>query len=148
MKDMSIKELIEMKIPSFGYELIREVLLPDLLGKDAPQLLYWAGKNLARKYPLPTLEEIASFFNDSGWGTLAVVEEKRTELHFELSSDMIANRISRKGGCHFQLEAGFLAEQIQQQKGLVTEAYEQQKKKDGKVTFLVKWDRGDYINEL
>ena len=38
----------------FGHELIRNDLLHELLGKDAPEILYWAGKKLARQYPLET----------------------------------------------------------------------------------------------
>ncbi|MFL6556844.1 MAG: DUF2507 domain-containing protein, partial [Bacillus sp. (in: firmicutes)] len=31
-------------ISIFGYELIRDILLPEILGKDTPEILYWAGK--------------------------------------------------------------------------------------------------------
>lgn len=55
----------EKMIPVFGYELIRDTLLPNVLGEEAPHILYWAGKELARKYPLETLDELADFFSAS-----------------------------------------------------------------------------------
>jgi predicted hydrocarbon binding protein len=132
-------------ISGFAYELIREVLLPDLLGKDTASVLYWAGKSLARKYPLETIEDIITFFDKAGWGTLTVASERKDELDFELTSPLIAARLSSKEECTFQLEAGFLAQQIEQQKKLVTEAYEQQKKRTKKIIFTVKWDRKDIL---
>jgi predicted hydrocarbon binding protein len=141
------KLLENIPLSGFGYELIREILLPDLLGKETTPVLYWAGKSLARKYPLETMEEIIAFFEKAGWGTLTIVSEGKNELEFELTSPLIAARFSYKEDCTFQLEAGFLAQQIEQQKKLVTEAYEQQKKRAKKVIFTVKWDRKDPIVE-
>ena len=56
-------------VTSFGYELVREELLHEILGKDTAEILYWAGKRLARNYPLSSLEEIISFFEQASWGT-------------------------------------------------------------------------------
>ena len=54
----------EMKtIPTFGYELIRDNILRSVLGKHEEEVLYWAGKELARKFPLFSIEEAASFLN-------------------------------------------------------------------------------------
>jgi predicted hydrocarbon binding protein len=139
--------LKDIDISSFGYEIIREILLPDLLGKETASILYWAGKSLARKYPLETMEEIISFFEKAGWGTLTIVSEGKDELEFELTSPLIITRLSYKEDCTFQLEAGFLAQQIEQQKKRITEAYEQPKKRAKKVVFTVKWDKKDMIVE-
>lgn len=133
----------EKQVPSFGYELLREVLLPDLLGKDTPQLLYWAGKNLARKYPLDSIELIPSFFLQAGWGNLILVKEKKDEFEFHLTGDLISNRLQKKETATFQLEAGFLAWQIQQLTGQLSESYEQQKKRALQVIFTVKSDKKD-----
>ncbi|CAM5676841.1 hypothetical protein LSPH24S_09210 [Lysinibacillus sphaericus] len=40
----------------------------------------------------------------------------------------------------FRLEAGFIAEQIQQVKGYLTECYDEKREKQQLVTFTVKWD--------
>ncbi|MFS0865558.1 YslB family protein [Fredinandcohnia sp. 179-A 10B2 NHS] len=137
----------EQTVSVFGYELIREILLPDLLGKETPQLLYWGGKNLARKFPLPTIEEIILFFQDAGWGELTVERSDKHSMEFHLSGDMISTRFKHKDICTFQLESGFIAQQIQQQRNQLTESFEQQKKRAQKVIFTVKWDRKDLTEE-
>jgi predicted hydrocarbon binding protein len=130
-------------VPAFGYELLREVLLPEILGRETASILYWAGKGLARKYPLQSIEDMITFFHQSGWGTLQLKSEKKDELEFELSSPLIADRFKVHPDCHFQLEAGFLAQQIEQQKQVITEAYEHPKKRLSIVSFTVRWDRKD-----
>ncbi len=151
MKPLSFQEQYEalkhIHISGFGYELIREVLLFDLLGKETPNILYWAGKNLARKYPLETLDDIITFFEQAGWGTLTVINERNDELEVELTGTIVTARFTLNENCSFQLEAGFLAQQIEQQKRCVAEAYEQQKKRAQKVLFTVKWDKKDEVME-
>ncbi|WP_420490608.1 YslB family protein [Neobacillus drentensis] len=127
-------------ISIFGYELIREVLLPEILGKDTPEILYWAGKRLARKYPLTDIEQIIDFFAKASWGHLELKKENKTELQFELSSPLIVSRVKSKAEHFFQLEAGFLAQQIELQKEANAETFEHPVKKSNKVVFTVKWE--------
>lgn len=61
-------------------------------------------------------------------------------MEFTLSSELIRNRLLTKTNPTFQLEAGFLAEQIQQMKKVYAESYEHSKKRDGTIVFTVKWD--------
>jgi predicted hydrocarbon binding protein len=135
-------------VPAFGYELIREAVLSDMLGKDAAEILYWAGKRLARKYPLESMEAVIEFFENAGWGNLAVKEEKRSEMELQLSSPLFARRFKENPDCTFQLEAGFLAQQLESQKELLSEAFEHPKKRGGLVLFTVKWDKKDRISPL
>ncbi|MGX1899925.1 uncharacterized protein DUF2507 [Thermolongibacillus altinsuensis] len=137
--------LKDLHVPAFGYELIRQVVFPSMFGKDTSFILYWVGKELARKYPLQTIEEIISFFEKAGWGTLTLLEEKKDEYEFELNGPLVSTRFDWGDSCTFQLEAGFLAQQIEQQKRQIAETYEQQKKKSKTVYFTVKWDRKDHI---
>ncbi|MFX3623995.1 MAG: YslB family protein [Ectobacillus sp.] len=136
-----------MPMNAFAYELIREQLLPDLIGKDLDRILYWAGKNLARKYPLETFEDTVVFFERAGWGTLTVIEQKRREMYLQLTSPLISERYRSKRDSTYQLEAGFLAQQLQQQRNVIAETYEEQKKRADKVLFIVKWDPKDIIEE-
>ncbi|XJZ26413.1 YslB family protein [Bacillota bacterium Lsc_1132] len=129
----------------FGYELLRGFLIPEILGKDTPEILYWAGKKLARKYPVETQEEIIDFFTQASWGDLEIKNETKDELEFELTSPLMVSRVKSKAEHFFQLEAGFLAQQIEHQKGVVAEAFEHPVKKLQKVQFTVKWDRKDKI---
>ncbi|MEC5187169.1 putative hydrocarbon binding protein [Geobacillus thermodenitrificans] len=150
MKQPSLDEQYQafesIALSAFGTELLRHSLLPELFGKDNAGLLYWAGKQLARRYPLATLEDIAAFFERAGWGTISIGEERKDELHIELSGPIISARLSLYDDCTFQLEAGFLAQQIEQQKRFVTEAVEMPSKQAGKARILVKWDRKQSID--
>jgi hypothetical protein len=135
----------EPLIPAFGYEIIREFLLEDLLGKEGPQILYWAGKQLGRRFPLSSPEEIITFFHDAGWGNLQLVKETKDELKWELSGELIQRRFLINENIHFQLEAGFLAYQTEYQRKVVSESYEEQKKRAKVVYFTVKSDNKDTI---
>ncbi|EMA6342746.1 YslB family protein [Bacillus cytotoxicus] len=142
---VDIESLQDISLNAFAYELLREELLPDLIGKELNEILYWAGRNLARKYPLETIEEVIHFFEKAGWGTLSIIEHKRREMHFQLTGPLIIEREKQKRHSSYQLEAGFIAEQIQKQRNVVAESYEEQKKRSDSITFLVKWDVKDII---
>lgn len=134
----------ELSVPGFGYELIREDLLNEILGNDASNILYWAGKRLARKYPLFSLDELIEFFMNAGWGRLELLGEEKDELEFSLTGDLIEYRLKTKTSSTFQLEAGFLAEQIQQMKKAYAECFEHPRKRDYTIIFTIKWDKIPY----
>lgn len=134
-----------LKVNAFGYELLKETVLTQILGEDSPEILYWIGKQVARNNSLTTMEEIINFFDRANWGTLTLTKEKKSEMTFSLSSDLITNRLDQKISAHFQLEAGFLAQQMEYINGCVTECYEEPKKRNHVVTFTVKWDEKDRI---
>lgn len=129
-------------VPAFAYELLKNILLPELLGKEERNILYWGGRNLARKFPLDSTEEILHFFAEAGWGNLTVVEMNKKELTLELSSPLIDKRFQLQENPTFGLEAGFIAEQVQNQRKCITETYETIKRKN-KILFTVQWDRKD-----
>lgn len=140
------EEKPSLQVPAFGYELIRSVLLPELLGSQERNILYWAGRNLARKFPLLSMEEVISFFHEAGWGNLEIIETTKKEMTLELSSPMITERFQNHVNPVFGLEAGFIAEQVQLQKKWITETFETIKRKN-KVVFTVQWDRKDQTDE-
>ena len=144
---VNIEELKDIQAPAFGLEILREVLLPDILGSDHPQMLYWAGKGLARRYPVQSIEEISVFFEAAGWGNLTLLQNKKNEMEFELGGELIAIRLKKTNECTFQLEAGFIAEQLQSMNKYITETYEQVKKRSNKVIFTAQWDQKDQILE-
>ncbi|MBU8909173.1 DUF2507 domain-containing protein, partial [Desertibacillus haloalkaliphilus] len=61
---------MEVRTDQFGYDLIRNDVLQDLLGKDHDAILYWIGRSLARKYPVSTVEDAILFFEKADWGNL------------------------------------------------------------------------------
>lgn len=129
-----------LQVPVFGYELIRDMLLPDLLGKDHTQIIYWSGKQLARKFTIDTQEQISQFFKEAGWGELELIEQKKNEMKYLLSGELVKRRLELNKDASFQLEAGFLAEQTQRQKGKTAEAIEEQKKRK-EIYITVQWDK-------
>ncbi len=82
--EAALEPLTELDVSAYGYELIREIVLPDILGPEHSSMMYWAGKRLARKFPLQSWEEIPAFFEKAGWGTLTNAGSKKQELEFEL----------------------------------------------------------------
>lgn len=135
----------EETVTIFSKELLRDLLLPDLLGKEHAQILYWSGKQLARKFPLGNIDEIAAFFQNAGWGNLEEIKKTKNESEFILDGPIVERRFNLNADCEFQLESGFLAEQVQSQKQRITEAAFETKRKAGKVKFIVRWDPKDII---
>ncbi|MFS0689049.1 YslB family protein [Sporosarcina sp. 179-K 8C2 HS] len=121
-----------------GYEIIRDHVLPNILGKHEDEILYWSGKDIARKFPIFSIDELPDFFQEAGWGILVSHEGKtaKDEALFILEQSdatLIENR-------SYQLEAGFIAEQFQKLNGVLTECYGEKFPKEKLVRFLVKWD--------
>ncbi|MFT8871668.1 MAG: YslB family protein [Sporolactobacillus sp.] len=137
----------EAVIPAFGYELIRSVLLPELLGKETATILYWSGRKLARLYPLTTEQDIPAFFERAGWGRLSMTGRGKRSLEFECESPIIETRIKdHPDHALFTLEAGFIAQQIQQINGCIAEAFSEVRGgRQRKVIFRIEWDPKDAV---
>ncbi|MGM8213306.1 DUF2507 domain-containing protein [Virgibacillus sp. W0430] len=110
---LSISLLDSFHTQGAGYDVLRYVSLPDLLGTEAHTLLYFMGRNLARKMNVQTLDDIFNIYNKLGWGRLELIKEKKKHLTFQLMSDAIVQRIKAPIDTEFRLEAGFLAEAIE-----------------------------------
>ncbi len=131
--------------PYFGYSLLRDVLIPELLSSDTNEISYWAGKQLARKFPLSSVEEISGFFIKAGWGQLTILKMEKYNIEMELTGEVVKRRFTEYPNSSFHLEAGFVAEQVQQLKNCLTETYLTNKEKAGKILFSVQWDKKDII---
>ncbi|KGR76845.1 YslB family protein [Ureibacillus sinduriensis] len=125
-------------VPVFGYDILRDYLLPTILGKHEKDVLYWAGKDLARQFPCMDIQLIISFFEDAGWGNLTLTEEEKDGYVFQLTNDVELLKITERS---FRIEAGFIAQQIQAINGCLTECYDEKFEKQQRITFTVKWDR-------
>lgn len=135
------EKIADMQCSALGYELLREVLIPDLLSEDYEEIIYFAGKRLARQHPLETKEELSAFFEQFCWGTLELIKDKKHTLTFELSSPLIEKRFLYNNTPCFHLEAGFLAEQIQQMKDAITEAVVEIKPRQKKAIITVQSEK-------
>ncbi|MDV2684839.1 YslB family protein [Alkalihalophilus sp. As8PL] len=130
---------MEPRQETFGYELLRNDVLKEVFGQEYDSILYWVGKSIARKYPLHTIEEVIEFFNDANWGNLTLVKEKKNERHFELEGEWMKKNDTR---C-YQLEAGFLAQQVETWLSSFTAAT--QTKKKGIVHLQIESDLQDSL---
>ncbi|MBB5180693.1 hypothetical protein HNQ44_002122 [Planomicrobium koreense] len=122
----------------FGLEVLREHVIPDILGRHQPDILYWAGKSLARKFPLASLDEAPDFFRQAGFGELKLERSAKGETVLHLAAPGLEHRC-------FKLEAGFLAQQKQNIDGFMTEAYEEPLGKKKGVRITLKTDLRDKV---
>ncbi|MHA6259396.1 YslB family protein [Sporosarcina sp. CAU 1771] len=123
----------------FGYELLRDHVLPSILGPHESDILYWSGKEIARKFPVFNVEELPTFFLEAGWGSLTLEKEAKNEAFFKLKNDSEYINIKERT---FHLEAGFIAEQYQKLNGVLTECFAEKinKRNDPHILIHVKWD--------
>lgn len=127
-----------MNQPTFAIELLRDYVLTDLLGDDYAQVIYWSGKRVARKFPNMANDELIAFFHEAGWGQLTLLKEKENKFSFEL---IPPPSTQEKATGYYQLEAGFLAEQIAGRFQCVAEGYADPTRKAVQIT--VQLDRKD-----
>lgn len=109
----SISQLTDLQSSGAGYDILRYLGLPELLGTESNTLLYFLGRNLARKFEFNSMEDIVHLFEQLGWGYLEIVKEKKETIIFQLMSDAIVQRLKAPIDTEFRLEAGFLAEAYQ-----------------------------------
>lgn len=102
-------------VPGFAYDILRNDLIPELLGEDESMILYYSGKHLARKHTADAISDVSSFFGKCGWGELTLVKEKPKQLNYELKTNFPISERS------FSLETGFLAQLAELDKGVVSE---------------------------
>lgn len=106
----------------FALTLLRDRLLPELLQDDESEIIYWAGRALARDVDLTGVMALETFFMDAGFGFLTLTSKKPTEQVWRLDGPVVSARFDENNHASFALEAGFLAQQTQQQLGTGAEA--------------------------
>ncbi|MFD1393217.1 YslB family protein [Lacticaseibacillus jixianensis] len=123
MANGTYKDLLTLPAngPLFGQLMLRDLLMPALLGSETSNISYWAGRDLARKLPV-TEDDLTKLFEQVGFGTLTAVSAKKQERHYLLSGAVVETRIATFKEPDFRLEAGFLAQSLQQILGIVVEA--------------------------
>lgn len=105
----------------FLNSLYRDCILPQILGSDDQDILYWAGKHVSRKYDLSNIDELPEFFDMAQFGTLKILKQKKHSALFELSGQTVSDRLD-SGSEEFSLESGIIAECIEKQIQSPTEA--------------------------
>ncbi len=130
----------DFEVSYFGIEILRDNLLTKILGEEGEGILYWAGKQLAREYPLATIEEIIEFFKKASWGNLIFYKQSKKRMIVYLDGDIVKTRMKKYETANFSLESGFIAQQIEQQKGQIAESMIEIMPKKTTVIFRVLWD--------
>lgn len=137
--------------PLFGKALLRDVVLTDILGADAGNIAYWEGKQLARRFELGNVTDIALFFEQAQLGHLTLEKQTAKEWRFTLTGLPVTTRLSyTETAAPFMLEAGFLAQSVEQMIGVVaeTEAQDPQKNRHADaVTLIVHLDPKDATSD-
>ena len=138
-RKISVSNLDELHTAGAGYDILRYVALPELMGDEAPTLLYFMGKNLARKFELTSVDDVYYIFEKLGIGKLEMVKEKKHEKVFHLLADSIVLRLKTDAPIEadFRLEAGFLAEAMQSIDGIECECIEEVNHRIHQIRFSV-----------
>ncbi|CAM3132230.1 DUF2507 domain-containing protein [Lentilactobacillus buchneri] len=106
MTDDTMRDLL-------GQELIRDSLIPEILGKDVHEISYWAGKHLARDHRLATYEDLETFFKQFKFGDLKLLKRSGNQISWQLSGKIVAQRLNAFDDPDFYLESGFIAQSCQ-----------------------------------
>ncbi|WP_368646039.1 DUF2507 domain-containing protein [Alkalibacterium putridalgicola] len=127
--------------------LLRDALLPNLLKEDEEDILYWAGKELARSYRFDSLKDLMQQTETFFAGELIQTKSAKKTLHFDWTGPLITHRLTEQAAPTFSLEAGFLAEGLQQLSGNYTEATYSIYQKKHLVTFLLQSDAHVFLDD-
>ena len=76
---------------------------------------------MARQFPLKSQEDLYEAMIYCGFGQLELLKKEKNTQQYRLESDLITVRTQNEQAS-FQLEAGFLAQQIQMTTGIPCEA--------------------------
>lgn len=121
---LSIELLDRFITQSAGYDVMRYVVLPELLGAEKDIILYFLGKELAKKFQIERLADLYTISVKLGWGKLELFQRKKRSITFTLMADEIFRRLDSPLTLDFRLEAGFLAEALRQIEGVNCECVE------------------------
>ncbi|WP_051237703.1 DUF2507 domain-containing protein [Lacticigenium naphthae] len=119
--------------------LLRDNVLPNLFGEDVDAILYWAGKEIARQFPLKNKEDIHYFFHQYGLGELHFVRSKNNRNELKLTGSIISARL-KNPKANFSFEAGILAQQLELLQDVPTESSYNIQPKEDIVLFTIKSD--------
>lgn len=123
----------------FINQLYRDFLLPEILGKDTANILYWAGKRISRHYDLASFDDLVDFFQMAEFGELKKVKERRASTTFELSGQSVSDRLDSDSK-EFSIESGMIAEAVQKENKRTTECEIKILNKEKKVQFIAFFD--------
>ncbi|SRR5690625_405912 len=137
---LSTSLLKQLHTSGAGYDILRYVSLPNLLGNEADTILYFMGKDLARRFNITSFEDIYDIADKMGWGRLELVKEKKNSVTFCLMADAVVYRLKAPVEVEFRLECGFISEAVQMVKDINCECSEKINYRIHQVEFTVVYD--------
>ncbi|MDZ7834883.1 MAG: DUF2507 domain-containing protein [Alkalibacterium sp.] len=128
--------------------LLRDSLLPNLLKEDENDILYWAGKELARSFTFSSPEDVLVQMTRVFLGELDQIRSARHSVQYEWTGKLLEHRLnSKESDPSFSLEAGFLAAGLEQATGIYTEAAYEIQHKASSVLFILQSDSRVTLNQ-
>lgn len=134
---LNLNELEQLYSDGAGYDILRYVGLPELFGEEKETLLYFLGRNIARNFEFNSLEDLSLFFEKMGLGVLELVKDKKQIKTFYLLSDAVVAKLESNIETDFRLEAGLIAEVIQELEGVDCECIESVQRRIKQIEFNV-----------
>ena len=141
MSEADYRDLMnpELATTYFGQMILRDELLPSLLGPRLDRIMYFSGRDLGIHFPAKD-DEIGKVFTDLGLGNLANSKMKVRERTYTLDGPVVAERLSKHPDADFQFEAGLLAQMVQQVLGMSAEAHSEVQARSNRVSITVAID--------
>ena len=62
-KKIALSSLEKLSDNTLGHDILRYIAFPELVGGERDPLLYFIGKNMARRFDLETMNDIIYFFH-------------------------------------------------------------------------------------
>ncbi len=121
---ISLSTLDEFNSETIGQDILRYISLPSFLGHEKDTLLYFIGRTLARRIHMESLEDVIYLFKKFRWGNLELIKNKQNHMILHLMSDDVVKRMQASIDVDFRLEAGFIAEAMQNITGRPAECLE------------------------
>ncbi|MFD1472456.1 DUF2507 domain-containing protein [Companilactobacillus mishanensis] len=126
----------------FAVSVLRDFVLPDLLDKDTPELLYWAGKDLSRRLALQDMNDLTGVFKNAGFGILSITSQTKGSYKYKLNGPEVLRRFDiNNDKPEFSLEAGLISETIQNTIGAYCMGSFTLDLKNKEVTILIQIER-------
>lgn len=135
-------------VSAFAPLLLRDALLANILTDDYANITYWAGKELARQFPVETSADLPAFFEKAAFGDLTIKYQSGDQQQWLLSGAMVEDRLATNHQADFSLETGFLAQQLELQEEVVAEGTFQVSARQQTVTVTILTDMSHKMSSL
>lgn len=112
-EELPLHVIDQLSSETIGYDILKYVSLPNVFGAENEAIMYYVGRDLARKLEMRSIDDLFYLFEKFRWGKLELIKQKKNEMTFHLMSDDIVHRLRSPLDIDFRLESGFLAEAIQ-----------------------------------